>query len=44
METLALFSSGDVVTYPDHDRVLHFTRAPEDRRYTTLDGAPADRP
>ena len=35
---------GDVVTYPDHDRVLHFDREAGTRRYTTLDGTPADNP
>lgn len=42
-------SRGDTVTYPAHDRVLHFTREAgadtvSDRRYTTLDGAPATSP
>jgi len=31
-------AQADVVTYPDHDRVLHWEAAPESRRYTTLDG------
>ncbi|SFI55067.1 cupin domain-containing protein [Celeribacter neptunius] len=39
-------STGDTVTYPDHDRILRFTRAPgatevSERRYSTLDGTPA---
>ena len=34
----------DVVTYPDHDRRLHFDRATQKRRYETLDSAPADKP
>ena len=34
----------DVTTYPDHDRVLHWTREGRRRRYTTLDGAPAGPP
>lgn len=40
-------SDGDVVTYPDHDRVLTFERAPDGtmtRQYTALDGAPAEKP
>ncbi len=37
-------SAGDVVTYPDHDRVLYWERATKTRRYTTLDGAPAGTP
>ncbi len=40
-------SAGDVVTYPDHDRVLTFER-PEIgemlRTYTTLDGKSANKP
>lgn len=37
-------SSGDVVTYPDHDRILHFERKGEKqtRRWTQHDGTPAD--
>lgn len=35
---------GDVVTYPQHDRILHFDRATQTRRYTTLGGAPASKP
>ncbi len=34
----------DTVTYPDHDRVLHFDRAKKTRRYTTLAGVPSERP
>lgn len=34
----------DTVTYPDHDRVLHYDRTTDTRRYTTLDGRPADKP
>jgi len=37
-------SSGDVVTYPDHDRVLHFDRKTESRRWTDHAGSPADSP
>jgi len=37
-------SPGDVVTYPDHDRVLTFDRASETRRWTDHAGAPADSP
>lgn len=42
-------SAADVVTYPDHDRVLTFRRDPAsgevvERRYSTLDGTPADKP
>jgi len=41
-------SSGDTVTYPDHDRVLHFARndAGEtvERRYVTAQGEPATSP
>ena len=37
-------SSGDVVTYPDHDRVLHFDRATESRHWTDHTGSPADSP
>ena len=32
----------DVITYPDHDRVLHVTRDPRSRRWTDAQGAPAD--
>lgn len=34
----------DQVTYPDMDRVLHFDRDTQARRYTTLAGAPANAP
>ena len=38
----------DTVTYPDADRVLHVRRGPDgvvaERRFTTLDGAPATAP
>ncbi|WP_341366106.1 cupin domain-containing protein [Yoonia sp. BS5-3] len=34
----------DVVTYPDHDRVLHFDRETQNRRWTDHSGAPADSP
>lgn len=34
----------DVVTYPDHDRILHFTRHPVSRRWTTAEGLPAVSP
>ncbi|MEM6637839.1 MAG: cupin domain-containing protein [Pseudomonadota bacterium] len=37
-------SSGDVVTYPDHNRVLHFDRKTENRRWTDHAGSPADSP
>lgn len=37
-------SSGDVVTYPDHDRVLHFDRAADSRHWTDHGGALADNP
>ncbi len=37
-------SPQDVVTYPDHDRVLTFDRETKTRVYHTLDGQPADRP
>ncbi|NVK46226.1 MAG: cupin domain-containing protein [Rhodobacteraceae bacterium] len=42
-------STGDTVTYPDHDRILRFTRMPgtakvSSRGYTTLDGTPARSP
>ncbi|WP_417267043.1 cupin domain-containing protein [Celeribacter baekdonensis] len=42
-------STGDTVTYPDHDRILTYTRDPgaskvKTRRYTTLDGQPAHSP
>ncbi len=34
----------DVVTYPDHDRVVQIDSASGARVYTTLDGAPAETP
>ena len=34
----------DVVTYPYHDRVLHFDRSSGTRRYTTLADDPSDTP
>ena len=37
-------STGDTVTYPDHDRVLRFTRPPMQRQWTDLTGNPADSP
>ena len=37
-------SPGDVVTYPDHDRVLTFDRATDTRQWTDHAGAPADTP
>ncbi|WP_411890979.1 cupin domain-containing protein [Yoonia sp. SDW83-1] len=37
-------SPGDVVTYPDHDRVLHWDRATQCRRWTDHAGAPANSP
>ena len=37
-------SASDTVTYPNHNRVLHYDRNTDTRRYTTLDGTPADRP
>ncbi|WP_039018990.1 cupin domain-containing protein [Halocynthiibacter namhaensis] len=42
-------SNADTVTYPDHDRVLKFTRDPgaptlRSRDFTTLAGTPADSP
>ncbi|MCJ8333339.1 MAG: cupin domain-containing protein [Epibacterium sp.] len=37
-------SSGDVVTFPDHNRVLHFDRATKLRRWTDHTGSPADSP
>ena len=32
----------DRVTYPDHDRVLHVTRRSNERRWTHINGSPAD--
>ncbi|MEL7180602.1 MAG: cupin domain-containing protein [Pseudomonadota bacterium] len=37
-------SPRDVITYPDHDRVLTFNRATQTRVYHTLDGKPAEAP
>ena len=37
-------SSGDIVTYPDHDRILHFDRKTESRNWTDHGGSPADSP
>lgn len=37
-------ASRDVVTYPEHDRVLYHNRDTKTRRYTTLDGSPAGKP
>lgn len=37
-------SSGDVVTYPDHDRILHFDRNTKSRRWTDNAGSPSDSP
>ncbi|KJZ19708.1 cupin domain-containing protein [Loktanella sp. S4079] len=34
----------DIITYPDHDRVLHFDRETTARKYFTTDGEPADPP
>lgn len=34
----------DRVTYPTHDRLLHYDRTTDTRRYTTLDGTPAEKP
>lgn len=34
----------DRVTYPEMDRVLHFDRDTQARRYTTMAGAPANAP
>ena len=34
----------DVITYPDHDRVLHMTRAPASRRWTDSKGQPTASP
>lgn len=34
----------DRVTYPEHDRVQHVDRRNGERRFTTLAGAPADKP
>ena len=37
-------SDGDVVTYPDHDRILHWNRATQSRHWTDHAGAPAKSP
>lgn len=37
-------SLGDIVTYPDHNRVLHFDRETDSRRWSDHAGAPADSP
>lgn len=37
-------SAGDVVTYPDHDRMLHWDRNSQSRRWTDHGGAPAANP
>lgn len=37
-------SSSDVITYPDHNRVLHSDRQMEHRRWTDHAGSPADSP
>jgi uncharacterized cupin superfamily protein len=37
-------SAQDVVTYPDHDRVLHLDRPQGTRSYTDRAGRPADSP
>ncbi|MDO6589227.1 cupin [Loktanella sp. D2R18] len=37
-------ADSDVVTYPDHDCVLHFDRTTGERRYVTLDGQPTVSP
>lgn len=37
-------AAADVITYPDHDRVLRFDRAAGTRAYTDLAGAPAGSP
>ena len=34
----------DRISYPALDRVLHFDRVSDQRRYTTLDGKPATKP
>ncbi|MFN4171254.1 MAG: cupin domain-containing protein [Pseudorhodobacter sp.] len=36
--------AADVITCPDHDRVLHFTRSPAQRRWTDGQGQPAASP
>ncbi|WP_106744861.1 cupin domain-containing protein [Yoonia maritima] len=37
-------AESDVITYPDHDRVLRFDRKTGERRYETLDGSAAKSP
>ena len=37
-------SPRDVVTYPDHNRILHFDRESGNRRWTDHAGSPADTP
>lgn len=37
-------SSGDTVTCPDHDRILHFGRESGGRRWTDHSGQPANSP
>ncbi|WP_298843431.1 cupin domain-containing protein [uncultured Roseobacter sp.] len=34
----------DTVTYPGLDRIMRYDRKTDTRRYTTLDGVPADKP
>lgn len=36
--------AADTITYPDHDRILRFTRTPETRNWTDFDGNPAQSP
>ncbi|PRY79685.1 putative cupin superfamily protein [Yoonia maritima] len=37
-------ADNDIITYPDHDCVLHFDRTTGKRRYVTLDGEPTVSP
>mgnify|MGYP001953621222 FL=1 len=37
-------AASDVITYPDHDCVLHFDRTTGARRYVTRDGEPTVSP
>jgi uncharacterized cupin superfamily protein len=37
-------ADNDVITYPDHNCVLHFDRTTGERRYVTLDGKPTVSP
>ncbi len=37
-------SSGDVVSYPDNDRILHWDRSKQTRRWTDHAGNPASNP